>query len=143
VLAIAELTGKVMAMDRQPATTARSADASTGNVAGNSDVVAVAPAALAQLDAIRDQWLQPLVDQLKDQAEEIGRLKAERDAAAKAADALREENAFLRAVHDQRREATTGQGAAITSDRGVDASAGSDAPRAPQRAWWRRWFGGG
>src|SRR5215208_7092021 len=34
---------------------------------------AVSPAARSQLEAIRDEWLQPLVEQLKAQAEEIGR----------------------------------------------------------------------
>ena len=38
-------------------------------------------AARSQLEAIRDQWLQPLVEQIREQAERIGRLQAERDAA--------------------------------------------------------------
>ncbi len=42
---------------------------------------AVSPAARSQLEAIRDEWLQPLVDQLRGAERTIGRLEAERDAA--------------------------------------------------------------
>ena len=41
----------------------------------------IAPAAMSQLEAIRDEWLQPLIDQLKTQATQIGRLEVERDQA--------------------------------------------------------------
>ena len=40
--------------------------------------VTVSPAAYAQSEAIRDQWLAPLVAQITEQAERIGRLEAER-----------------------------------------------------------------
>jgi predicted ArsR family transcriptional regulator len=40
----------------------------------------VSAAARAQLAAIRDEFVQPLVDQIAAQAEQIGRLSAERDA---------------------------------------------------------------
>ena len=43
--------------------------------------VAVNPTARAQLEAVRDEWLAPLVAQITAQAERIGRLEAERDAA--------------------------------------------------------------
>jgi len=43
--------------------------------------VAVNPNARAQLEAIRDEWLQPLVETIARQAEQIGRLQAERDGA--------------------------------------------------------------
>src|SRR5690349_11240522 len=42
--------------------------------------------ARAQLEAIRDEWLAPLVAQIAEQAERIGRLEAERDAAQARAD---------------------------------------------------------
>lgn len=41
--------------------------------------VAVNANARAQLEAIRDEWLQPLVATISQQAERIGRLEAERD----------------------------------------------------------------
>lgn len=40
---------------------------------------AVNEAARQQLEAIRDEWLQPLVDQLTEQSERIGYLESERD----------------------------------------------------------------
>ncbi len=43
--------------------------------------VVVNPNARAQLEAIRDEWLQPLVETIARQAEQIGRLQAERDGA--------------------------------------------------------------
>jgi hypothetical protein len=42
--------------------------------------VTVNPNARAQLEAIRDEWLAPLVAQITTQAERIGHLEAERDA---------------------------------------------------------------
>ena len=39
------------------------------------------PATHAPLAAIRDEWLAPLVERIAEQAETIGRLEAERDAA--------------------------------------------------------------
>lgn len=41
--------------------------------------VAVNANARAQLEAIRDEWLQPLVETISQQAERIGRLEAERE----------------------------------------------------------------
>ncbi len=41
----------------------------------------VNPAAIAQLEAIRETWLQPLVDQVERLGKEAGQLRAERDAA--------------------------------------------------------------
>ena len=41
--------------------------------------VTVSPAARSQLEAIRDEWLQPLVNQLRDAERSIGRLEQERD----------------------------------------------------------------
>jgi hypothetical protein len=35
---------------------------------------AVSPAALEQLEAVRDQWLQPLIDQIRELERERGRL---------------------------------------------------------------------
>ena len=52
---------------------------------------AVTPAARSQLEAIRDEWLQPLVDQLREAERMIGRLEVERDQAAQQRDALRAE----------------------------------------------------
>ena len=49
---------------------------------------AVSEAARRQLEAIRDEWLAPLVAQIREQAEEIGRLRAEREAVTEERDRL-------------------------------------------------------
>lgn len=50
---------------------------------------AINPAALAQLEAIRDQWLQPLVTQIRELERDVGRLTAERDHAIHERDELK------------------------------------------------------
>ena len=61
----------------------------------------VSPAAMAQLEAVRDQWLQPLVSQIREQAEHIGRLAAERAAIARERDDLADRLAADRGLADQ------------------------------------------
>ncbi|MDP9470953.1 MAG: helix-turn-helix domain-containing protein [Chloroflexota bacterium] len=63
----------------------RNTDGDKGHVPDVS-AGAVSPAARSQLEAIRDEWLAPLVDQIREQAEEIGRLQAERSAAVRERD---------------------------------------------------------
>lgn len=72
----------------------------------------VAPAAIAQLEAIRDEWLQPLVDRIGLLEREIGRTEEQRDVATRERNELRaaardraglEER--LRVITDQRNEA--------------------------------------
>jgi hypothetical protein len=50
----------------------------------------VSPAARAQLEAVRDEWLQPLIDQLRETERALGRTEAERDQARQERDALQE-----------------------------------------------------
>jgi hypothetical protein len=61
---------------------------------------AISPAARSQLEAIRDEWLQPLVEQLKDQAEQIGRLRERAEIAEGERQAAEEE----RRVGDRKRD---------------------------------------
>ncbi len=49
----------------------------------------VSPAARSQLEAIRDEWLRPLMERNEDLARENGRLQAERDALAAEVERLR------------------------------------------------------
>ena len=111
VLALADLTGRTSpqaAATRQAAghsaTSATSAAGSAGNVADGGDnapTAAVSPAARSQLEAIRDEWLAPLVAQIREQAEEIGALRAERDALAADRGRLAAEVARDRGLADQ------------------------------------------
>ena len=66
-----------------------SADVVDDNTAPPAAAVATTPR--AYLDEIRDDWLQPLIDQLKDAERTIGRVEAERDQAARERDTLRVE----------------------------------------------------
>lgn len=68
---------------------------------------ALSTSARFQLESIRDEWLQPLIAQIKDQAEEIGRLKeaesrerARADAAEEDAEHLRDEIDALRGLSE-------------------------------------------
>lgn len=100
VLSLADLTGKsatLPATGRQPAgnagNPARSAAGNAGKMATpvesdtDSDEYAatagaVSAAARSQLEAIRDEWLRPLIDRTEELARENGRLQAEQDAMA-------------------------------------------------------------
>ena len=100
---------------------------------------AVSPAARSQLEAIRDEWLQPLIDQIRDAERTIGRLEAERDQAAQERDALRAE---FTAAHVTREGAP--QDAIPVPPRGEAGSWVWEAIRdvqEPERPWWRRLLG--
>ncbi len=63
---------------RGHAVTDADADAVTTAATATDALVTVNPTARAQLEAIRDEWLAPLVAQITAQAERIGQLEAER-----------------------------------------------------------------
>ena len=69
----------------QDGTSGPEQDAERGNA-----VRGVSSAARSQLEAIRDEWLAPLVAQIREQAEEIGRLRVERAVAVEERDRLRD-----------------------------------------------------
>jgi hypothetical protein len=84
----------------------------------------------AYLEEVRDRWLQPLINQLKEAERTIGRLEHERDQ-------LREE---LTAAHATAADAPVTQMQAPVSD-----VAPAGAPETSQPAWrrlWRRMTGG-
>ncbi len=84
--------------------------------------VAVSPAARAQLEAVRDEWLQPLVDQLRSAERTIGRLEAERDALA---------------VEVERLKAA--QDAAVAAQEPQHESQPVEPAADPSVPWWRFW----
>jgi hypothetical protein len=51
--------------------------------------VVVADAARAQLEAVRDEWLRPFVDQVADLSRQLGRVEQERDQLRAEVDRLR------------------------------------------------------
>ena len=113
--------------------------------------VVVSAAARSQLEASRDEWLQPLVDQLRGAERTIGRLEAERDAALA-------EVERLRAAQDAPQASPAAHHApddddeddlVLTADRplrGPSAPIGPPAWRTTERVeaervpWWRRWW---
>ncbi len=143
-LALAELTGRTSATDRpsdgHSANPATYAGHVTGQVSDNDEeddrepatsghASAIAPAARSQLEAIRDEWLAPLVERIQNQAERIGRLEAERDH-------LQAEVERLRAAHDA---------AVVAQEPRHGAQPGGTAPDTSLSwwaSWWRRLTGG-
>jgi hypothetical protein len=89
--------------------------------------------ATQQLEAIRDEWLAPLVAQIAEQAETIGRITAERDQAQRERDDER-----------QRRQAAESR---VSELEAQEAEIPVQAPSAPQAAtgaatgtpWWAFW----
>ncbi len=94
--------------DREPATSGHAS--------------AISPAARSQLEAIRDEWLAPLVERIQGQAERIGRLEAERDH-------LQAEVDRLRAAQEAAVAAPEPQHGALPAETAPDTSA----------PWWRFW----
>ena len=140
VLALAEFTGKRPATERQaagnpatatePARSAGNGDGIAGSgPAGEASALAVNEAARAQLEAIRDEWLRPLVERSEALARELGRAEAERDAAIRERDDLALQ---LRAARDAAAASPAAPGAAEPAGRGSGTSA-------PWWAFWRRW----
>ncbi len=133
MLALADLTGKRPATGRQaagnvasPAGAARSAGGNAGNVAAGNDaggsvdpLPAVAEAARAQLEAIRDEWLRPLIERNEALAVEVGALRERAghqagtiDRLERERDALRDEVERLRSAADAARTPPEPPGAA-------------------------------
>ena len=140
VLALAELTGKRPAAERRPAgnpATATDPARSTGNgggsagsdAAGEASVLAVGEAARAQLEAVRDEWLRPLIERSEALARELGRAEAERDAAVRERDDLALQ---LRAARDAAAARQEALGAA------ADADSATERLARRWRRWWRR-----
>ena len=98
-------------------------------MAADTVAVSVSPAARSQLEAIRDEWLRPLMDRNEELARENGRLEAKRDA-------LAAEVARLKAAQDASVAAPFTPGATQAEETTLDA------PTPWWASWWRRLTGG-
>jgi hypothetical protein len=140
---LAAMTGHQPA---RAAMTGASAGQAAGHVAA-ADVhddliettVAVSPGARAQLEAVRDEWLQPLIDQLREAERALGRTEAERDQARQERDALQERLAGL-----ERGEPVTdaSQSEILAPQSDETGRMKSDLTEPPWRRFWRRMTGG-
>ncbi len=90
--------------------------------------VAVSPAARSPLEAIRDEWLAPLVAQIREQAEQVGALRTERDRALQERDALAAEVERLKAAQD----------APVAAQEPHHET--QPAETAPAASWWTFWW---
>ena len=109
----------------------RGHDRGHDTTATDADVAMTAPAlssATAQMEAIRDQWLMPLVDRIGELEREHGRLETERDQAVRERDALRAE---LAAAQEATPSPETATPETPTAER----------PDPPWRRWLRRLTG--
>ena len=110
----------------------------------------VSDAARAQLAAIRDEFVAPLVDRIGSLERENGRLEAEREQASRERDALRAEVERLRAGEEAPRTPPAPPGATEAAPAPFAPSVAAwrarttrevdlDAPARPA-PWWRRWL---
>ena len=119
----------------------------TDRPSGPTPRMDIEASARSQLEAIRDEWLAPLVAQITEQAEALGRLEAERDQARQSAetaiaarDQLQEERDDLIAV----REALHARLSALEAQQAEPPTRASSAPQTATDAatggpWWMFW----
>ena len=110
-----------------------------------TSAVAVSPSARAQLEAVRDEWLAPLIAQITEQAERIGRLEAERDGQGDLVAELRRRADVAEAeLEAARLRLAEVDAPAVVVVAGQDATEGahssptiSPAQQGAQGLWWR------
>lgn len=132
---LAALVGKEPGKEEtDSANPARSADTVAGNVADSlAESSALETTAGQQLAAIRDQWLAPLVAQIAEQAERIGRLEAEKEDLRRRAEVAEASLVDLR--HHNREDARNRAQAAQAIVEGQRAPRGGLTARLGR--WWR------
>ncbi len=147
------LDGTPSGLDAAPLGPVQDRTGSPGQDESQRDPPAVSPAARSQLEAIRDEWLRPLVDRIGELEREAGRLQAERDAlAAQVADDRRMADQLVNVLQAEveRLKASTEPIEPEASEspllREPSAPIGPPAWRAtgttePRRKpWWRQWW---
>jgi predicted nuclease with TOPRIM domain len=90
-------------------------------------------AARAQLEAIRDEWLRPLVDRIGELERENGRLGERLDTTARERYELRTAVARLEA------ERSASAASVLPSPPVTGAANAGAAEMAPRRPWWKVW----
>jgi len=101
---------------------------------------AISTAARSQLEAIRDEWLVPLVDRIGELEREAGQLQAERDAAQRERDDLTNRLAEERGLADQLVVLLQAERDALTAR--LQAIPPEGMALTGVLAWWRRLWGG-
>lgn len=96
------------------------------------DSTTIMLAARQQFEAIRDEWLQPLVTRIGELEREAGRLEESRDIAQQRAQELEVERNHVAEEREALRSRLSELEAAATE------SATSE-PETPQRVWWQFW----
>nr|MDP9469515.1 hypothetical protein [Chloroflexota bacterium] len=94
-----------------------------------ADTPAISPAARSQLEAIRDEWLRPIMERNEELARENGRLQERVVGVERERDAALAEIERLKAAHDTPQAAPEPQHGAELAETTSDASV----------PWWRFW----
>ena len=120
------------------------------NMATDTDTamaVALSHSATAQMEAIRDEWLRPLINRIEELSRENGRLEQERDSLRLELDQMRSESAKSENTPQDANPAPLRDDAPhMTSDTSPEASVApglaSDRLVPGWRRWWRKIVGG-
>jgi len=142
VLRIGTLTGKVPKTVESVSLSDESSDRSSAELPEERSVMSAATAR-DQLEAIRDEWLAPLIDRIGELEREAGRLTAEREHAQRQAEIATLEREAVKAERDAllaAQDALRSRLSALEEERAES----PDEPMStseiqPQRPWWRFW----
>ncbi len=114
---------------RSAAPTAAAADAADAADAASGSMT-VSPAARSQLEAIRDEWLRPIMERNEELARENGRLQERVVGVERERDHLRAEVERLRAAQD----------AALAAPEPQHGAQPVETAPAPSSSWWASWW---
>ncbi len=138
LIAAADLAGVQGAADQRSrprghAVTDADITAATATATATDTLVLVNPNARAQLEAIRDEWLAPLVAQITSQAVQIGYLEAERDELRRRVEVA---ELALSTIVDRDKTTAPAPPSGTTTP--------TEVPATPVGVWWwlrQRWWG--
>jgi hypothetical protein len=128
----------------QATTTHQSRPTTTDRLVNDQSLV-VAERIRVELETVRDEWLQPLIDQIRELEREAGRLAAEREHAQRQAEIAALEREVVEAERDALLAAQDALRSRVRELETVSAESSDEpkdaAPEAVRKPWWRRWFG--